>query len=158
EKADVTPLCKLELSLEEERDVEMRAGLEENLKGFVRRVREDMGGGGEVKLDFAYAAGHLLDVVPNPWIGYEFVERVFGKLLAKWKGNETVVANNLVFILEELRRRLEAERDRLAETAFNEMLENDEMRFILVVRDLGMHRLPKKLEVAQSAVRATRLD
>lgn len=69
-----------------------------------------------------------------------------------------MVANNLVFILEELRKRLEAERDRLAEKAFNDMLEKDEMRFMVVVRDLGMHRLPKKEPVAKSAVRATRLD
>ncbi len=153
----MTPLYKLELSLEEERDVEMRAGLEENLKGFVRHVREDMGSG-EVKLDFAYAAGHLLDVVPNLWVGYEFVERVFGQLLGKWKGQEEVVVNNLVFILEELRKRLEAERDRLAEAVFNQMLERDEMRFMVVAHDLGMHRLPKKLEIPKSVMKATRLD
>ena len=157
-EADVSPLYKLELSLEEKRDVELRAGLAVELTGFVKRVREEVDSGDGTQFDFAYAAGHLLDVVPNPWIGYEFVERVFGKLLAKWKGKETVVANNLVFILEELRKRLEAERDRLAENAFNEMLEKDEMRFIVVVRDLGMHRLPKKLEVPKSAVKATRLD
>jgi type III restriction enzyme len=100
----------------------------------------------------------LLDVVPNPWIGYEFVERVFGKLLAKWKGKAKRVVNNLVFILEELRKQLEAERDRLAEAVFNQMLEGDEMRFMVVVHDLGMHRLPKKLEVPKSVVKATRLD
>jgi type III restriction enzyme len=158
DEADVKPLYKLELSLEEKRDVELRTGLAVELTGFARRVREELVAGGAVEFDFAYAAGHLLDVVPNPWIGYEFVERVFQKLLTNWKGKETVVANNLVFILEELRKRLEAERDRLAERAFNEMLEKDEMRFILVMRDLGMHRLPKKLEVAKSAVKATRLD
>jgi type III restriction enzyme len=157
-EADVSPLFKLELSLEEKRDVELRTGLEVELSGFAKQVREKVAAGGAVQFDFAYAAGHLLDVVPNPWIGYEFVERVFTKLLAKWKGKETVVANNLVFILEELRKQLEAERDRLAETAFNEMLEKDEMRFIVVVRDLGMHRLPKKLEVPKSAVKATRLN
>src|SRR6185369_1534787 len=110
---------------------------------------------------FAYAAAHLLDVVPNPWIGYEFVERVFDKLLAKWKGKEKVVANNLVFILEELRKRLDAERDRLAEDAFNQMLESDELRFIVVTHDLGvgrMNRLPARAEVSRSAVKATRLD
>jgi hypothetical protein len=32
----------------------------------------------------------------------------------------------LVFILEELRQRLEAERDRLAEATFNQMLEEDQ--------------------------------
>ncbi len=59
-------------------------------------------------------------MVPNPWIGYEFVERVFGRLFAKWKGKENVVSNNLVFILEQLRGRLETERNsisgRVAET------------------------------------------
>lgn len=157
-EADVSPLYKLELSLEEKRDVELRTGLEVELTGFAKRGRDEIAAGGLVQFDFAYAAGHLLDVVPNPWIGYEFVDRVFTKLLAKWQGKETVVANNLVFILEELRKQLEAERDRLAETAFNEMLDKDEMRFIVVMHDLGMHRLPKKLEVAKSAVKATRLD
>jgi type III restriction enzyme len=157
-EADVSPLYKLELSLEEKRDVELRTGLEAELTGFAKRVKEEIATGGQARFDFAYAAGHLLDVVPNPWIGYEFVERVFEKLLGRWKGKETVVANNLVFILEELRKRLEAERDRLAEVAFNEMLEKDETRFMVVTRDLGMHRLPKKLEVAKSAVKATRLD
>jgi type III restriction enzyme len=157
EDADASPLYNLELSLEEKRDVEMRAALEESLTGLVRHAPEDLSNGAP-KFDFAYAAAHLLDVVPNPWIGYEFVERVVGKLLAKWTGREKVVANNLVFILEELRKRLEAERDRLAEAAFNQMLEGDEMRFMVVLHDLGMHRLPKKLEMPKTAVRATRLD
>ena len=38
------------------------------------------------------------------------------------------------------------------------MLAKDEMRFILVVRDLGMHRLPKKLQLPKSVVKTTRLD
>ncbi len=157
-EANVSPLYKLELSLEEKRDVELRTGLEVELTGFAKQVQEEIATGGKVQFDFAYAAGHLLDVVPNPWIGYEFVERVFDKLLAKWKGKETVVANNLVFLLEELRKHLEAERDRLAERAFNQMLDNDEMRFMVVVRDLGMHRLPKKLELPKSVPKATRVD
>ncbi len=156
-EADVSSLYKLELSLEDKRDVELRAGLNEDLSGFARRAAEELKGG-RVKFDFAHAAAHLLDVVPNPWIGYEFVHRVFDKLLVKWMGKENVVANNLVFILEELRKRLEAERDRLAEAAFNQMLEDDSMHFMVVARDLGTNRLPKKLEMAKSAPKAARLD
>jgi type III restriction enzyme len=157
QEADVSPLFKLELNPEEKRDVEMRAGLREDLSAFARRAAEELKGG-TVKFDFAYAAAHLLDVVPNPWIGYEFVDQVFDKLLVQWKGKEKVVANNLVFILEELRKRLEAERDRLAEAAFNQMLEADSMHFMVVARDLGTNRLPKKLEMAKSVPNATRLD
>jgi type III restriction enzyme len=89
------------------------------------------------------------------------------KLTVKFAGRAVCVlpllgeragVNNLVFILEELRKRLEAERDRLAEVVFNQMLENDAMRFMVVMRDLGVHRLPKKLEIPKSLVKATRLD
>ncbi len=158
EEADVTPLFKLELSLEEKRDVEMQAGLEEKLSGLLPKAREDFSGGRELRIDYAYAAAHLLDTVPNPWIGYEFVERVFTKLLAKWKGREKVVANNLVFVLEELHKRLEAERDRLAQEAFNRLLDEDKMRFMVVLHDLGMNRLPKEIEIQKQAVKATRLN
>ncbi len=156
-QADVSGLYDLKLSLEEKRDVELRAGLRVDMSNFARRVAEEMTVEGW-RFDYAYPAAHLLDVVPNPWIGYEFVEDVFGKLLKKHKGKEKIVANNLVFILEEIRQQLEKERDRLAEAAFNRMLDTDEMRFIVVAHDLGMHRLPKKIEVPKSAMRANRLD
>jgi type III restriction enzyme len=157
DEADISPVFKLQLSLEEKRDVEVRTGLGENLKELARRAAEDLSGGSG-QLDYASAAAHLLDVVPNPWIGYEFVERTFCELLKRWKGKERVVANNLVFILEALRQRLELERDRLAEIAFNAALDADEMRFMVVTRDLGMNRLPRKMEIPKSSVRATRLD
>jgi type III restriction enzyme len=158
EEADVTNLFGLELSLEEKRDVEMQAGLEEKLSGLLPKAPEDFSGDRELRVDYAYAAAHLLDTVPNPWIGYEFVERVFTKLLAKWKGKEKVVANNLVFILEELHKRLEAERDRLAQEAFNRLLDEDKIRFMVVLRDLGMNRPPKEIEIQKQAVKATRLN
>ena len=114
--------------------------------------------GGALSIDYAYAAAHLLDTVPNPWIGYEFVERAFSELLAKWKGKEKVVANNLVFILEELRKRLEHERDRLAEEVFNSLLNEDKMRFMVVAARPGNEPPPQEVEIRKSSVKATRLD
>ncbi|HTB85346.1 MAG TPA: DEAD/DEAH box helicase family protein [Candidatus Sulfotelmatobacter sp.] len=158
-QVDLKPLEKLSLSLEEKRDVEFSAGLGENLRDFGRHEQEDFSSG-KPQIDFAYAASHLLDIVPNPWVGYEFVEQVFGKLFAKWKGKEKVVVNNLVFILESMRTQLAQERDRLAETVFNQMLKDDVMHFIVVTHDLGkrMNRLPERMEIPQSAIKATRLD
>jgi type III restriction enzyme len=147
----------LKLSLEERRDVELRAGLEERLTGLISRATDQLSGNGEPRIDYAYAAAHLLDTVPNAWVGYEFAERVFSRLLTKWKGKENVVANNLIFILEELRKRLEGERDRLAERAFNRLLDEDRMRFMVVLHDLDMIRPPKRVGIAAGA-RATRLD
>lgn len=158
DQADPRPLDALELSLEERRDVEVRAGLDPDHAEFMRRTDGGTGAAGPPRIDLAFAASHLLDVVPNPWIGHEFADRVFSRLLSKWKGRERVVANNLVFVLEELRKRLEAERDRLAESVFNQMLDTDEMRFIVVARELGMHRLPKKVTMPKPVERAVRMD
>jgi len=158
DKADISPLFNLKLSLEEKRDVELRAGLTEDLAGLQRDTEQSLSGGGELRLDYAYAAAHLLDTVPNPWVGYEFVERAFTELLANWKGKEKVVANNLVFVLEELRKRLEQERDRLAEEVFNCLLNEDKMRFMVVLHDLGMNRPPKQVDIQKPVVKATRLD
>lgn len=154
-EADISPIFKLTLSREERRDVEIRAGLEEGRAELKRRPAEDWGGR-EVKIDYAYAAAHLLDTVPNPWIGYEFVEKAFGRLLKRHTGKEKLVANNLVFILEELHKQLEEERDRLAQKVFHRLLEEDVMRFMVVLRDLGVNRLPR--EAKKTTVRATRLD
>jgi type III restriction enzyme len=156
EEAEVAPLFDLALSLEERRDVEMRAGLDEDLTQLTRKPSDDLSG--SVQVDYVYAAAHLLDVVPNPWIGYEVVERVFSRLLAKHKDSQKVVANNLVFILEELHKQLETERDRLAERVFNSLLEEDEMRFMVVLHDLGMNRLPPKTDIPKNVTRANRLD
>jgi len=158
QEADITPLFDLQLSLEERQDVEIRTGLSEELKSLSRTRPEDLGTDREFRIDGAYAAAHLLDTVPNPWIGYEFVERVFAKLLAKYRGKEKIVTNNLVFILEELHKRLEAERDRLAQAVFNRLLKDDQMRFMVVLHDLGMNRPPKEIEIQKGSVKATRLD
>lgn len=158
QEADVTPLFNLQLSLEERQDVEIRTGLVEELTGLLRRTPANLGGDRDFKIDCAYAAAHLLDIVPNPWVGYEFVERVFAKLLAKYQGKEKIVTHNLVFILEELHKRLEAERDRLAEAVFNRLLDDDKMRFMVVLHDLGMNRPPKEVEIQKGLKRATRLD
>lgn len=156
-EADVSPLFELKLSLEEKTDIELRAGLEERLTGLISPAPDRLSTNQEPRIEYAYAAAHLLDTVPNPWVGYEFAERVFGRLLTKWRGKENVVSNNLVFILEELRKRLEAERDRLAELEFNRLLHDDRMRFMVVLHDLDVTRPPKKVEI-QAGTRATRLD
>jgi len=156
--ADISPVFELQLSQEHKHDIEIRAGLVEELADLKPGDRAGSDTGQNQTIDYAYAAAHLLDTVPNPWIGYEFVERAFTKLLGKWKGKERVVASNLVFILEELHKRLETERDRLAEQVFNGLLDDDQMRFMVVLRDLGMNRLPKAVEIQRGLVKATRLD
>ena len=102
--------------------------------------------GGTGGLDHAFAASHLLDAMPNPWRGSELARRVFGGLLERHA--RALVVSNYGFVLEELRKRLEIERDRLARGVFTGLLEAGEMRFIVAAEDLGFTRLPRQIKTA----------
>ena len=71
-------------------------------------------------------------------------------------GTERVAANH-VFILEELRRHVERERDRLSQEVFRALLESGRMRFLVVAEDLKFNRLPERIEVPR-AKQANRED
>ena len=145
-EVDVGLLSDLPLG-EGHTDYEVRAGLETEV------LEPDAGHAGRrhdhqsEDIDYYFAASHLLDVMPNPWRGSEVARRVFGSLLDKHPHER--VAANYVFILEELRKRLEGERDRLSREVFRDLLASGTMRFIVVTDDLEFTRLPSMIETAQ---------
>ena len=106
-------------------------------------------------VDYLFAASHLLDLVPNPWRGRDLARRAFDALLERYSA-ERVTANH-VFVLEELRRQVEKERDRLSREVFRDLLESGRMRFLVVADDLRSIRLPAKIEVPK-AKQANRED
>ena len=106
-------------------------------------------------VDYLFAASHLLDMVPNPWRGRDLARRTFEGLLQRYPAEQ--VAANHAFVLEELRRQLEKERDRLSREVFGKLLASGEMRFMVVTEDLDFNRLPAKIE-APEARRANRED
>ena len=123
--------------------MELRAGLDyEPLLTEPDAIEHPATNGDEV--DFYFAANHLLDVMPNPWRGHELARRVFAKLVEKHDKEQ--VAANTVFILEEMRKRLQKERDRLAERVFGDLLDSGLMRFMVVTDDLTFHRLPANID------------
>jgi type III restriction enzyme len=95
-------------------------------------------------VDYFFAASHLLDVVPNPWRGRELARRTFESLLVRYPAEQ--VAANHTFVLEELRRHVEMERDRLSREVFHRLLASGEMRFLVVADDLRFNRLPSEIE------------
>ena len=154
DQVDVSPLFDLSLGRDERRDVELRAGLDhEPLLSEPEAIERPAANGDEV--DFYFAANHLLDVMPNPWRGHELARQVFAKLQERYPRKQ--VAANTVFILEEMRKRLQTERDRLAERVFGELLDAGRMRFMVVTDDLSFHRLPTTIE-APPAKQANRED
>ena len=144
DEVDVSPLFGLPLGAEGRRDAELRAGLEDGSLLVDPEAMDPRTPAAENDgIDYFFASSHLLDVMPNPWRGREAARRVFGALLEKFPRER--VAENYVFVLEELRKCLEAERDRLSKRVFEELLDAGTMRFLVVTDDLEFNRLPREI-------------
>ena len=158
---DLTPLETLVLSEMPVGDSHLRAGL----SGEVAILRPETGsdvpqeGDGPSQvgepMDYFFAASHLLDLVPNPWWGRELARRACESQLERYPAE--MVAANHSFVLEQLRRQVELERDRLSQEIFRSLLASGEMRFLVVTDDLDFNRLPAEIEVPQ-AKQANRED
>ena len=158
DEVDVTPLFDLALEAQGRGDVALRAGLDaepffsdpDAAAGGLSAQEED----GDI--DYYFAASHLLDAMPNPWRGAEAAQRVFNALLARHPREQVV--GNYMFVLEELRKRLEAERDRLSKQVFAELLDAGTVRFIVVTEDLQCNRLPVQIDAPATERQANRED
>ena len=145
---------RLRTNLEEERVVEP-AVANSGGAGSVDAPSDAHSGNGGDPVDYFFAASHLLDLVPNPWRGRDLAQRTFEALLERCPA-EQVEANH-VFVLEELRRLVEVERDRLSREVFHALLASGEMRFLVVAENLDFNRLPATIDVPK-ARRANRED
>ncbi len=156
---DLSPLKELTLGLGSAGDQDYRTGLDSDEDALGREVAynapEGVGGSSGDPVDYFFAASHLLDIVPNPWRGRELAHSVFEGLLRRYPAER--VAANYPYVLEELRRRLERERDRLSRDVFDSLLASGEMRFLVVTKDLAFNRLPAEIETPK-ARRANRED
>ena len=153
---DMRPLFDLPLGQAGGGSFDLRAGLdgEEALTAPAVASAGAAREGGDV-IDYYFAAGHLLNVMPNPWRGAEAAERVFEALAQKHPRGQ--VQTSYMFVLEELRKHLEGERDRLSRAVFFDMLERGVMRFLVVADDLTFNRPPAEVEIG-SGKQANRTD
>ena len=135
------PLLKLELPDQDVTGRQTRHGLgrerilgEEELGRTARMALSDE------EPDCAFAASHLMDVLPNPWRGNEVARKVFGRLLERYELRR--VLDNYIFVLDEMQRVLRQERDRLAQQVFFQLLEEGTMRFLVVMDELSPEKRP----------------
>ena len=159
---DVTlkPVMQLTLSEYEEKDVEIGVTLTDDKHGLIEtKGFRDLKEGG-IRVDPVFMTRQLGDIVPNPWQAHEFSKKVlshFSKmggpatsLGAGKQDTERIVANNFVYLIEELRKQLEAEKDRLAEHIFRSMLEKDELRFLIIGNNFDWS-FPKSITIKQTS-------
>ena len=157
DEVDVSGLSHLPLGEGIQRDTELRAGLDDALlMPDPDREAARSGGAEDGEIDYAFAASHLLDVMPNPWRGHELIRRTFDALLEKHPREKVV--GSYVFVLDELRKQLMRERDRLSRDVFEKLLSDGTMRFIVVTEDLRFNRLPQEIRQPVDSVQANRED
>ncbi|WP_219898533.1 hypothetical protein [Phormidesmis priestleyi] len=144
---------KLPLTKTESKDETSAIGLSQYEREVIEK-RESQIQKASVKLDLVYVTRQILDVVPNPWIAYQIAEEVFSSLSNLSSNTEEIIATNMVFIIEELRKELSKERDRLAEGIFRHLLDTQQLCFFLVVD--RSPDIPTRINVHKKAHRLTR--
>jgi len=160
--ADVNlePVMELTLSPYEQGDTRQVVTLSDTPADVVmqKEVFELEGGG--ISVDPVFMTRHLSDILPNPWQAYDLAKSVLTQFRRR-TGDKTelerLIASNFVFIIAELRKRLEFERDRLSEHIFRTMLQEDQLRFLVISNDFNW-TLPRSISVPTEAKRLTRKD
>jgi type III restriction enzyme len=136
-------------------DREVVLGLSDNKREVIREKKRAFETLTTWQIDTVFMTRQLLDIVPNPWIAYEICGKTV-KALAKRHG-ATVVSYNLAFLIEELRKHLESERDRLAEIVFRDLIAKKTLWFFLIA-DKGGYKLPSRLRIKSDTRRLVRAD
>jgi len=142
-KVDLKSLADIPLAEIKAREEKVTVGLSEDKKKVIE-TKEFISGEGGLEIDKVFITRQILDIIPNPWIGYEIGKRAIDLFLSKY--DKKIVTNNLVFIIEELRKYLEKERDRLAEKVFRGLIEQKILWFFLLF-DKGGYKLPSRIKV-----------
>jgi type III restriction enzyme len=154
-EVDLNLINNLVLSEQEDAGMEVAIGLSDDEDKLIasREVIRTKDGG--IEIDIVFFARHLLDLTTNPWIAFDFSRQVVAKLIDRY--DEKIVANNFVFIIEEMRKHLMAEKDRLAKKVFETLLTSNTARFMIISKGLGFS-FPKSREVKSTAVTLTKAN
>ncbi len=114
----------------------------------------------EQSVDLVFITRHLLDVVPNPWRAYAFAHTAIENLRTTPGNDEAMIARNQSFVIEELKKKIVEERNRLAQQTFIDMLDSREMNFYLIAGAIGTTEtvIPDRISMRSDVKRLTRAD
>ncbi|MDD4217822.1 MAG: hypothetical protein PHZ24_10865, partial [Bacteroidales bacterium] len=98
----------------------------------------------KLRINESFLTKQILDLVPNPWIGMILGRKVIELFINKY--DKETVSSNFVFIIEELKKHLEKERDKAAEIIFKKMVNSKELHFFLIT-DKGGFKIPPRIKV-----------
>jgi type III restriction enzyme len=139
-------LMNISLSEIKAKEENVTIGISVDTKKLIE-TKEIIFGEGGLEIDNVFITRQILDLVPNPWIAFDIAKKVIDIFLKKY--DEQILANNLVFIIDELRKHLEKERDRLGESVFREQMSKKVMFFFLL-HSKGGYELPSRIKTKKN--------
>jgi len=154
---NIKPIFEINLREVDDQDTEhiLTLGDEQNNQDLIRQKEVKHLKESGLKVDLVFLTRNILDIVSNPWIAFEIGSKVISGLLKKH--DEHMVASNFIFIIEELKKLLSAEKDRLSENIFKSMLEKGQLKFLIIGQDFGF-KFPNKIKVKRTAKTLTKSD
>jgi type III restriction enzyme len=121
----------------------------------LNETKETIFSEGGLEIDNVFITRQILDIVPNPWVAFDIAKKTIDIFLKKY--DEQTLADNLVFIIDELRKLLEKEQDKLAESIFIEQISKKVMFFFLL-HGKGGYELPSRIKVKKNSKPLIRND
>lgn len=128
---------------EEPMGEQFAVGLEILAKGLLPKTHHPLTA--DTRLDRVRIVRSLLDLAPNAWLVWEWVDAVVARLIARGFAESRLAIAN-AGLIEQLRIDVEKERDRLAEAVFAECLQDGRVEFALRADDLD-YELPTEMEL-----------
>jgi len=153
-KINLEVLADIPLAEIKAKEEEIAVGLSEDKKEVIK-TKESFKREGGLEINKVFITRQILDIVPNPWISFEIGGKVIDMFLMKY--DKKIVINNLVYIIEELRKYLEKERDKLAEQVFRDLIEQKVLWFFLLF-EKGGYKLPSRIRVKRNSKSLVRND
>jgi type III restriction enzyme len=141
-QADLTPVTNLSLKEEgtQEQIIRINLAKQENFVDEIGRESRV----GVLSVNLAFMAQQLIDTVPNPFVAFELGKNSINKL--RVKHSDEVISSNFIYIIEELKKQLTQERDRLAENVFRQLIADKIICFYLIKGEGGF-TLPSRIKV-----------
>ncbi len=126
---DISRLTALNLEDIETRDEHVAFGLSSDPTYVLEKHKQERVEGVGLKIDRLFITRHILDVVPNPWVAYKVADQVIAGLQKRYPDEK--IATNLVYVVEEMVKDLQTQKDTKAEQVFRKLIAEKKVCFFL---------------------------
>ncbi len=139
---DLSDLKTIELAKSKELEQELVYGFSQDKEKLIEE-HERKTKKGTLEINEVFLTRHIIDIIPNPWIAYEIGSKALQMFFKKY--DKEIVSSNFLYIIEEIKKVLLKERDRLSELVFRGLIKKGKMKFFLLVEKGGA--LPSRIPI-----------